>query len=95
MASKNFKNENSVIEELFIVLSPDRFLINMDFEPLPKKEAEKELKVWVERYKTQGYYSTSNRDIIDFEDIFNACFILSMDEEETQKIYELEKYMLD
>ena len=72
-------------QKLFTVLSPDGFSIYHDFKPQPRKEAENDLRLWIERYRQQGYYSTSNRTIIELDDIFDSCRFIEVSQEEIEE----------
>ena len=60
----------------FNVISPDGFTIYYDKQYNTKEEAEIALDEWVKNYETQGYYSTKNRDKIDYSDIKLYCTII-------------------
>ena len=57
---------------LFDVLSPDGFPITFNKTYFSKPEANKALDKFVEKYKTQGYYS-SNKGKIPFDKIKDNC----------------------
>lgn len=84
----------STTNELFIALSPDTFLITADFKPCPREEADKILRDWVECFKSQGYYFTSNRERIPYDEIYDRCILLSMSSETVQRIYDIQTAMI-
>jgi hypothetical protein len=56
------------------IISPDGFALERDKEFYKtKKEALESFERWIERYKTQGYYSSNNYGRIDFLDIHLYC----------------------
>ena len=60
------------------VLSPDGFSIHpVDTYPSEKK-AREAFDKWKERYKTQGYYSSTNYGRIPLDDLFNYCKVVTV-----------------
>jgi hypothetical protein len=45
-------------------------------------DASKALDKWVDRYKQQGYYSTSNRERIPLDELTTWCTIVPIEIEE-------------
>lgn len=63
-------------KESYIVLSPDGFPIERDGMYKSMIGVENALNSFVERFKQQGYYSTSNRERIPFDLIKDYCEII-------------------
>jgi hypothetical protein len=64
------------------VLSPDGFSISFDEMWDTPDEASKALDKWVERYRGQGYYSTTNRERIPLDELTTWCTIVPIETEE-------------
>jgi hypothetical protein len=71
-----------VTKTKYDVLSPDGFSISFDETWDTPDEASKALDKWVERYKQQGYYSTSNRERIPLDELTTWCTIVPIEIEE-------------
>ena len=63
--------------EYFDILSPDGYSISMR-EIYTKDAVENALNQFVERYRMQGYYSTSNRDRLSLGEIKGHCRVVPM-----------------
>jgi len=64
---------------MYDILSPDGFSISMVETWETEKLAEIALTEWVNRYSAQGYYSTSDRTKIPFEEIKINCTIIKIE----------------
>lgn len=64
------------------VLSPDGFSISFHDVWDTPQEAEEALNNWVERYRKQGYYSTTNRERIPLDELTTWCKIVPIEFEE-------------
>ena len=58
------------------VISPDGFSISRDKKFSSVKSARKNLNEWIERYKIQGYYSSSQYGRIALTDLDKYCSII-------------------
>lgn len=75
--------DGGMVERRYRILSPDGFDISFDKtysidEILPAFEEFKN------RYKAQGYYSTSNRERINLDDLQDYCTLVEYDESEEE-----------
>ena len=61
---------------MYRVLSPDGFDIEMDSDYRTFEEATAARAAFVERYRSQGYYSTGNHEHIALSDIADRCTIV-------------------
>jgi hypothetical protein len=59
----------------YIAISPDGFGIECKSDYKTKREATEALAKFVKRYEEQGYYSTSDRTRIAYNEIINNCYI--------------------
>lgn len=62
----------------FTVLSPDGFPLERDMEYKNKKEAQEAIEKFVDRYRTQGYYSTTVRVRIPVHEIEENCRLVEL-----------------
>ena len=61
------------------ILSPDGFTIDCNVSYYKSiKQAKEALKNWLQRYKTQGYYSSSKYGKIDLLDIEDYCQLITL-----------------
>jgi len=60
------------------VLSPDGFSIHFSDTYTSKKAAITAAEQWAERYKLQGYYSSSRHGRIPIEDLLNYCKLIEV-----------------
>jgi hypothetical protein len=58
-----------------VVLSPDNFTINHDTYK-SEEDAVAAAKVWQERYKHQGYYSSVKYGRIPYDEILDYCKVV-------------------
>lgn len=63
---------------MYQVLSPDGFPIERDAEFNTLDDANKALRRFVNRFTSQGYYSTSSREHIALTDIADYCEIVKL-----------------
>jgi len=64
------------------VLSPDGFSISFDEVWDTPEDAREALKKWIQRYKQQGHYSTSNRERIPLDELETWCDIIPIEVDE-------------
>jgi hypothetical protein len=64
----------------FNVLSPDGFHIAMDTDYASKKEAKQALKAFVNRYKTQGYYSSMQHGRMPLNMVICYCDLQTIED---------------
>lgn len=62
----------------FIVISPDGFPLERDVEYKDKEEAAQAIDKFVDKYRSQGYYSTTVRVRIPIEKIEENCRIVEL-----------------
>lgn len=72
-----------LVERRYRILSPDGFDIAFD-KTYTIDEISSAFEEFKNRYKAQGYYSTSNRDRIDLDDLEDYCTIVEYDESEEE-----------
>jgi hypothetical protein len=61
------------------ILSPDGFTIERDMIGYPsRKKAMEAFNQWKERYKQQGYYSSTNHGRIDLLDLEDFCQFITL-----------------
>jgi hypothetical protein len=58
------------------ILSPDGFDISFEQMYYSKKEVKQALAQFKNRFSTQGYYSTSNRERIHLDDLIENCELI-------------------
>lgn len=58
------------------VLSPDNISISFDKQWDSPEDAQKAADNWVERYRQQGYYLTTNGERIPFDELIRYCTIV-------------------
>lgn len=63
----------------FDIISPDGFPIDRE-ATYTEEEIPKAIKEFTERYKSQGYYSSTNYGIIPLEDLKAYCTIKKINE---------------
>jgi hypothetical protein len=80
--SKIYADLYSDLSTKYDVLSPDGFSISFDEVWDTPDDASKALDKWVDRYKQQGYYSTSNRERIPLDELTTWCTIVPIEIEE-------------
>jgi hypothetical protein len=61
---------------MYDVKSPDGFSISFDTTWDTESEAKEALTEWIEGYQSQGYYSTSNGQIIPLDKLESRCSIV-------------------
>ena len=62
----------------FTVLSPDGFPLERDTEYKNKKEAQEAIEKFVDKYRAQGYYSTTVRVRIPIHEIEENCRLVEL-----------------
>lgn len=67
---------------MYDVLSPDNFSISFDVMWDSPEQAREALKEWIQRYKQQGYYSTSKRERIPLDELETRCTIVPKEVDE-------------
>jgi hypothetical protein len=61
------------------ILSPDGFTIDFNVNYYRSlKQAKQSFKTWLERYKTQGYYSSTKYGRIDLIDLEDYCQLIEL-----------------
>jgi AAA+ superfamily predicted ATPase len=61
------------------ILSPDGFTIDFNISYYRSiKQAKQAFKIWTERYKEQGFYSSSKYGRIHFLDIEDFCQLIEL-----------------
>ena len=61
------------------ILSPDGFTIDFSISYYRSlKQAKQSFKTWLERYKTQGYYSSTKYGRIDLIDLEDYCQLIEL-----------------
>jgi hypothetical protein len=61
------------------ILSPDGFSIDFNVNYYRSiKQAKQSFKTWLERYKTQGYYSSTKYGRIDLTDLEDYCQLIEL-----------------
>ena len=61
------------------ILSPDGFSIDFNVNYYRSiKQAKQSFKTWLERYKTQGYYSSTKYGRIDLTDLECYCTLIEL-----------------
>jgi hypothetical protein len=81
MAKKKVKKKAT---KKYVVLSPDGFTIHPTDTYKSRVAASKATREWVERYRTQGYYSCRG-ERIDLDDLPNRCRLV--DENDKLKLF--------
>lgn len=57
----------------YVIISPDGFTIDREATYRGVRNARKAYKVWAERYREQGYYSSVKYGKIDLRDLHEFC----------------------
>lgn len=79
---------------MYDVISPDGFAISATETWKTREEAEEALNKWIKRYRTQGYYSMSNREKLPYDSIYNSCSIIELENElNNDKKRKLDQFM--
>jgi hypothetical protein len=65
-------------KQKFTVISPDGFPLERDAEYSSKEEAQDAIERFVDRYRTQGYYSTTVRVRIPIHEIEENCRLVEL-----------------
>lgn len=73
-------NSTANHKKKFKILSPDGFDIRGDVWTYSEEEVEQALSQFIERYRSQGYYSSNYNGRIPFDQIRKHCKIINLDE---------------
>ena len=79
---RNFNFLPKTENERYNVLSPDGFAISFDSQYNTIEEAEEAFNNWQERFKMQGYYSSSRYGRIPLAELKEHCALI------VQEVYE-------
>lgn len=60
------------------ILSPDGFRIHLVSYFTSKKQAKNYFKYWIERYETQGYYSSTQYGKIELTKLESYCTLIEI-----------------
>ncbi len=61
------------------ILSPDGFTIDFNVSYYKSiKQAKEALKIWLQRYKVQGYYSSTQYGKIDLSNLEEYCTLIEL-----------------
>jgi|688.fasta_scaffold2237623_2 hypothetical protein len=64
------------IKRKYRILSPDGFTIEFGVEHYPSsKKMWESFEKWKERYRQQGYYSSTEYGRIPLDELFDYCFV--------------------